>query len=54
MPQLSLHRIEDAASHESAKCVADDVAAVEDGGTEAQFVAFVPFREEELVGARSC
>ena len=42
-----MHPVEDAGGEERAKGIADDVAAVEEGGADAEFGAFVPFAEEE-------
>lgn len=46
-PELAVHAVEDARGEERAEGVADDVAAVEDRGAQAQFAAFVPFADEE-------
>lgn len=50
MAKLPLHSIQDSRSHQGTECVANDVAAIQNGGSEPKFVPFVPFGQEELCG----
>lgn len=47
MSKSSVHAVEDARGEQRTEGVANDVAAVEDGGALAELVALVPFAEQE-------
>ena len=45
--EFPLHPVENAGGEEGAERDADDTSTVEDGSTETEFVAFIPFTKEE-------
>ena len=47
VPELALHAVEDARGDQGAEGVADEAAAGEYGGAHAEFLALVPFGQEE-------